>query len=90
MVVRRRVIVSGRVQGVFYRDTCRNQAALLGVTGWIANRSDGSVEAELEGEESAVGALVTWMREGPPRGGVTGVIVTDGGPPRGDTRFAVR
>ena len=49
MVVRRRVIVSGRVQGVFYRDTCRNQAALLGVTGWIANRSDGSVEAELEG-----------------------------------------
>ena len=90
MVVRRRVIVSGRVQGVFYRDACRNQAAVLGVTGWIANRSDGSVEAELEGEESAVGALVMWMREGPPRAVVTGVNVTDGGPPRGDTRFAVR
>ena len=90
MVVRRRVIVTGRVQGVFYRDACRNQAALLHVTGWIANRSDGSVEAELEGEESAVGALVMWMREGPPRAVVTNLNVTDVGPPRGDTRFAVR
>jgi acylphosphatase len=90
MVVRRHVIVVGRVQGVFYRDTCRNQAALLGVTGWVANRSDGAVEAELEGEESAVGALIMWMREGPPRAVVTAVDVSDAGTPRGDTRFAVR
>ena len=76
-MTRRRVVVSGRVQGVWYRDSCRNQAEILRVRGWVANRSDGAVEAELEGEPEAVDALIAWMRAGPPRAVVTKVDVTE-------------
>jgi acylphosphatase len=76
-VMRRRVVVSGRVQGVWYRDSCRNQAEILHVRGWVANRGDGAVEAELEGASGAVEALIAWMRVGPPRAVVTGVKVTE-------------
>lgn len=62
---RSRVVVHGRVQGVFYRATARDRARSLGVSGWIANRADGSVEAVFEGELAAVAALVDWCREGP-------------------------
>ncbi len=70
--------MSGRVQGVWYRDSCRNQAEMLGVRGWVANRSDGSVEADLEGTPEAVDALIAWMRIGPPRAVVTKVDVAEG------------
>ena len=76
-MTRRRVVVSGRVQGVWYRDSCRNQAEILRVRGWVANRSDGAVEAELEGEPEAVDVLIAWMRAGPPRAVVTKVDVTE-------------
>ncbi len=76
-MTQRRVVVSGRVQGVWYRDSCRDQAEILRVRGWVANRSDGSVEAELEGEPEAVDALIAWMRVGPPRAVVTKVDVTE-------------
>ena len=76
-MIRRRVVVSGRVQGVWYRDSCRNHAEMLGVRGWVANRSDGSVEAEVEGSPEAVDALLAWMSIGPPRAVVTGVAVTE-------------
>ena len=76
-IVRFRVIVSGRVQGVFYRDTCRRLADRLGVCGWVRNRSDGRVEAVIEGDRDDVGELLAWCREGPPRAIVTGVRVID-------------
>lgn len=76
-MTRLRVVVSGRVQGVWYRDSCRNQAEILRVRGWVANRSDGSVEAEIEGEPDAVDALLVWMRVGPPRAVVTNIGVTE-------------
>ena len=76
-VARRRVVVSGRVQGVWYRDSCRDRAEMLGVRGWVANRSDGAVVAELEGDEPAVDALIAWMRTGPPRAVVTKVDVSE-------------
>jgi acylphosphatase len=76
-IVRCRVIVSGRVQGVFYRDTCRRLADRLGVSGWVRNRSDGTVEAVIEGDRDDVGELLAWCREGPPRAIVTGVRVID-------------
>ena len=76
-MIRRRVVVSGRVQGVWYRDSCCNQAEILRVRGWVANRGDGAVEAELEGAPEAVAALIAWMRIGPPRAVVNGVTVTD-------------
>jgi acylphosphatase len=74
--IRRRVVVTGRVQGVFYRAACRSQAEELGVTGWARNLADGRVEVVVEGETAAVDALVRWCGDGPPRALVTNVAVT--------------
>jgi acylphosphatase len=75
--VRVRAIVHGRVQGVFYRDSCRAEARRLGVRGWVRNRSDGTVEVVAEGQRDRVDEFLTWCRQGPPRASVTGVSVTD-------------
>ena len=61
----RHVTVTGRVQGVFFRAWTRQQAVELGVSGWVRNRDDGSVEAHLEGEPTKVEALEKRMRHGP-------------------------
>lgn len=66
MVVRYRVVVSGRVQGVWYRESCRRVARELGVGGWVRNNADGTVEAVIEGDPGAVDQLLDWMRSGPP------------------------
>lgn len=87
--VRRRVLVDGRVQGVFFRDTCRRLAQQAGVSGWARNRADGAVEVLLEGETEAVERLVDWCRVGPPGALVTGVKVSDE-EPEGITGFTVR
>jgi acylphosphatase len=63
--IRRRVLVDGRVQGVFFRQTCRREAELHRVAGWVRNRSDGRVEAVFEGSPAAVDAMVAWCRSGP-------------------------
>ena len=62
---RRRVVVQGHVQGVFFRETTRRRALAAGVAGWIRNVPDGSVEAVFEGERDAVDRLVAFAREGP-------------------------
>ena len=83
-------MVRGRVQGVFFRDSCREQARLLGVGGWVRNRSDGtSVEAVFEGSEEAVRRMVAWCHHGPPWAVVEAVDVTEQ-PPEGDSTFRVR
>jgi acylphosphatase len=79
-VIRVRVVVEGRVQGVFYRDSCRREAQRLGVSGWVRNRADGSVEVVAEGPRERVEDLLTWCRQGPPRASVTGLSVTDEAP----------
>lgn len=61
-----RVLVSGRVQGVFYRATCAERARQLGVGGWVRNLPDGRVEAVFEGPDDRVDAIVEWCRQGPP------------------------
>jgi acylphosphatase len=66
-IVRRRVIVTGRVQGVWFRDSIRALAAQHGVAGWARNRIDSSVEVVLEGPETAVSTLLAFCRKGPPR-----------------------
>jgi acylphosphatase len=64
-LIRRRVVVHGRVQGVFFRDSLRRRATSRGVAGWVRNNADGTVEAVLEGEPDDVHALVELCREGP-------------------------
>ncbi len=64
-MIRKRVLVAGRVQGVFFRDTCRRVATAHGVTGWVRNLPDGRVEAVFEGTAEGVDHLVDWMRHGP-------------------------
>jgi acylphosphatase len=73
--VRRRVLVSGRVQNVWFRDACRREASVHGVDGWVRNLADGRVEAVFEGEPAAVDALVAWCHHGPPRARVSQVDV---------------
>jgi acylphosphatase len=73
--VRLRVIVSGRVQGVFFRHSACEVAAEHGVGGWVRNRPDGTVEAVVEGEPLAVAAVVHFLRQGPPRARVDDVEV---------------
>jgi acylphosphatase len=86
--IRRRVVVRGRVQGVFFRDTCRREAGFRGVTGWIRNAEDGSVEAAFEGESADVEAMIDWSHRGPAGADVTAVEVVEE-PPQGETRFRV-
>ncbi len=87
--IRRRVLVSGAVQGVFFRDTCRRQARAAGLAGWVRNRGDGQVEAVFEGPPEPVERLVAWCRHGPPLARVQGVeVVTE--EPVGERSFRVR
>jgi acylphosphatase len=76
-MIRRRVIVKGRVQGVFFRQGCQREAVAVGVAGWIRNNYDGSVEAALEGDPDAVERVVSWMRVGPSGSVVTDVDIID-------------
>jgi len=87
--VARAVVVHGRVQGVFFRDTCRRQAEEGGVAGWVSNASDGSVHAWFEGPAAAVERLLSWARRGPRAADVDRVDVREV-PPEGLRRFEVR
>ena len=73
----RRVVVHGAVQGVFFRDTTRRKARSRGVTGWVRNRSDGTVEALFEGAPDAVDSMVAFAQEGPRGADVERVDVED-------------
>jgi acylphosphatase len=88
-VIRRRVVVHGRVQGVFFRDTIRRHADRRGVSGWVRNNADGTVEAVLEGDPDAVERLVELCREGPRGSAVERVEVSEE-PAEGLTGFAIR
>jgi acylphosphatase len=87
--VARRVVVHGSVQGVFFRETTRRRAESRGVTGWVRNCDDGTVEAWFEGEPGAVEALVDFTREGPRGAQVDRVDVEDVAP-EGLRSFGVR
>jgi acylphosphatase len=87
--VRRRVVVHGNVQGVFFRDSCRRAAESRGVTGWVTNRPDGAVEAVFEGDSDAVEAMVDWCSRGP-RGAEVDSVDESGEAPEGLSRFEIR
>ena len=88
-MIRRRVVVHGHVQGVFFRDSARRMATSRGVAGWITNRPDGAVEAVFEGNGPAVESLVEWCRDGPRGAYVDRVDVVEEAP-EGLSGFAVR
>jgi acylphosphatase len=87
--IAKRIRVTGRVQGVFFRAWTRDEAQTLGIDGWVRNCSDGSVEAQLEGDQEAIEELVDLMREGPPGARVEGVEVEESDP-EGLSGFEVR
>jgi acylphosphatase len=88
-VIRKRLLISGRVQGVFFRDTCQRLAVQHGVQGWVRNLPDGRVEAVFEGPADRVDQLVAWAYRGPRQAQVTDVRVHVE-PPEGLTGFVVR
>ncbi len=87
--VRAHVLISGRVQGVCFRAYTVDEAAAVGVTGWVRNTSDGGVEAVFEGDKSAVETIVAWCRKGPPAARVSNVEVV-WGEPKGEQGFGIR
>jgi acylphosphatase len=86
---RRRVVVRGSVQGVFFRDSCRREARSRGVAGWVTNRPDGAVEAVFEGDPDAVAAMVDWCSSGP-RGADVGSVDDTAEEPEGLSGFEIR
>ena len=88
--VRLRVVVSGRVQGVYYRASCRDRAIELGLSGWVRNREDGAVELEAQGAADAVAALVAWCRQGPDMARVESADVSEGLVASAESGFWVR
>lgn len=87
--IRRRVVVEGRVQGVWFRESCRNEAVARAVGGWVRNCDNGTVEAVFEGSPAAVEAMIAWCRLGPPHASVASVVST-AETPLGEVAFRVR
>jgi acylphosphatase len=71
------LLIHGRVQGVWFRESMRSEAERLGVTGWVRNAPDGSVEAVVQGPDTAVDALIAWARIGPPQARVDRIDLVD-------------
>lgn len=87
--VARHVVVTGRVQGVFFRASTRDHARDAGAAGWVRNRPDGAVEAHIEGPEDAVEQLEAWIRAGGPPGAVVDDVTTDEVAPTGAASFTI-
>jgi acylphosphatase len=88
-MIARRLVITGLVQGVFFRAWARDEARSLGVSGWVRNCADGSVEAHVEGEEDAVDECIDLMREGPPGARVDSIDCEETDP-EGLSDFEVR
>jgi acylphosphatase len=86
---RARVVVSGSVQGVFFRTETRDRARSLGVAGWVRNVPDGTVEAVFEGDDEKVDSMVEWCRRGP-SGAVVEDVEVEWVEPEGEVGFSIR
>ena len=89
-LTRKHVFVTGKVQGVGFRWSALSRASELGLTGWVRNLSDRSVELCFQGEQGAVNDMEDWCRAGPLRSRVTGISVSEGVPVEGETGFEIR
>ena len=86
----RRVLISGRVQAVFFRQTTRDRARELGLHGWVRNRTDGRVEAVFQGPPEAVAEMVAWCHHGPPHARVEHVEILEEPPTDPFPGFSIR
>jgi acylphosphatase len=89
-MIRRRLVITGKVQNVFYRAWFTEQAAALGLDGWVRNRADGSVEAVVEGAPEMVETMIERARGGSPASRVENVVATDDAPAETLDGFAER
>ena len=89
-MIRVHLVVYGRVQGVYFRQSSAEEARRLGVRGWVRNRRDGTVEAVAEGDRALVDAFVSWCRRGPPMASVTELDLTESDPVGLQEGFDVR
>lgn len=89
-LIRRRVVVSGRVQGVFFRQTTKQRALELGLLGWVRNRADGTLEAVFQGRSAAVADMLSWCHQGPPGARVAAVDISEEPLEEPFPRFSVR
>ena len=89
-MARVRASVRGRVQGVAFRVSALREAVRLGLSGWVRNEADGSVELEAQGERDRLDALLDWCRRGPPGARVTSVHVEELSDIEGESRFDIR
>ncbi len=83
------VIIEGRVQGVFFRAYTQEEATRMGLTGWVRNKTDGSVEAMVEGEADEVNMMIKWFHRGSPYADVRNVIVSEEEPVGDNKRFEI-
>lgn len=90
MTIGREVLVTGRVQGVFFRASLRRVAQSHGVAGWVRNEPNGTVRAYLEGDEDALDRVLDWIRRGGPDGARVDRVDTADRDPAGSTDFAIR
>jgi len=84
------VVISGRVQGVWFRASTKQKAEQLGLTGWVRNTMDGDVEAIFEGEEDLVKEMIDWCHRGPPSAQVEHVEVKNQDPTNGFDSFSIK
>lgn len=89
-IKRLHVIVTGKVQGVFFRAFTRDEAVRLGLSGWVRNRPNGSVEATIEGEATAVQKMLLWFQQGSPNSIVEKIETSDEPPAGGAGTFEIR
>ncbi|HFQ82329.1 MAG TPA: acylphosphatase [Desulfobacterales bacterium] len=88
-LIRIHAVISGRVQGVYFRASTVDEARKLGLCGWVRNRNDGKVETEIQGEETEVRRLLNWLHKGPPMSTVSGVISHSIAPVEGERKFVM-
>lgn len=84
------IVAEGKVQGVFFRACTADEAIRLGLTGWVRNRPDGSVEAAIEGDATSVAEMLRWLQRGSPQSTVTRVRVTEEEPGHQWDTFSIR
>ena len=84
------VVISGRVQGVWFRASTRDKAQQLGLTGWVKNTSEGNVEAVFEGEEKLINEMLDWCHHGPPMAEVENVEIKKRRPSNDSDGFSIK